>query len=385
MLGNRRVLYGVTGVAIGIATILGLRHRAGAPDLAHAAGDNLIFMPLLARSFTGPFPPAPTAIPPSATPTTPPTSTYTPTPEATPTPSDTPEPTETPTDVPTPTPKLPVWHVRVNYYRALAGLGPVTENAVWSRGDALHAKYIVRTGQAGHTEDRSSPWFTQEGLEAAQNGNVFIKQTSRDEQTPSQEPVDIWMTGPFHMTPIIDPKLQVSGFGEHREKIGMWWNYGATLDVLRGRTGVSPGTRFPVRYPEDGAVLPALSFDGNEFPDPLTSCAGYTAPTGPPVALILGAGDVKPSVSKTSFKNAAGEELVHCSFDETNYRNSNKGLQDVGRGGLAMRSAVIVMPKAPLTAGARYTVSITANGKVNTWSFTTGRGVLVDAGEALWR
>lgn len=371
-----RVVSGLSSVVV-VSSIVWPSSSGGLSQPVHADG-SAIYVPLVVRAFAGPFPAAPTAVPATRTPTTTPTPTDTPTPEATATPTLSPTPSDTPTPEPTPTPKLPPWHARVNHHRALARLNSVADNPVWGRGGELHARYMVKTGQAGHTENRSSPWFTQEGLEAAQNGNVFV---SSNIDTPSEAAVDAWMTGPFHQVAVLDPKLQVSAFGEYRENIGSW-HYGATLDVLRGRDGVSPGTRFPVRYPEDGTVMPILAYDGGEFPDPLTSCTGYATPTGPPLVLMLGAGDVKPSVTKTSFKDAGGTELTHCWFDETTYKNPNKGLQDLGRGGLGMRSAVILMPKAPLTAGARYTVSITANGRANTWSFTAGGGRRLDQREA---
>jgi len=40
-----------------------------------------------------------------------------------------------------------------------------------------------------------------------------------------------------------------------------------------------------------------------------------------------------------------------------------------------MRSAVIVMPKAPLEPNSRYTVTIVNSGTTHTWSFQTAEGV----------
>jgi len=330
-----------------------------------------IYVPLVLRGFERPFQPAPTIVV-TATPTD------TPVPSETPTPTATPTITPSPTITLTPTPKLPAWQVRVNHHRALARLGPVTENADWSRGGALHARYMVKEQHPGHDERRTSPWYTQEGLDAAQNGNVYAD-TRVD--APSEAAVDAWMTGPFHQTAILDPQLQVSGYGEYREDLGFPnISFGATLEVMRGRTGVAPGTRFPARYPDEGMVLPALSYDGNEWPDPLTSCPGYAAAnpddtrTGPPLVLILGAGDVTPKVTRTAFTDAAGTALPHCWFDQTTYKNPNSGLQQLGRGGLGMRSAVIVMPKAPLAPESGYSVTIVNSGTTHTWSFRTGTG-----------
>jgi hypothetical protein len=48
----------------------------------------------------------------------------------------------------------------------------VTEDPAWSAGDADHAKYCVKEDYIGHSEDPTSPFFTDAGLLAAQNGNV---------------------------------------------------------------------------------------------------------------------------------------------------------------------------------------------------------------------
>jgi uncharacterized protein YkwD len=162
----------------------------------------------------------------------------------------------------------------------------------------------------------------------------------------------------------------VSGYGEWRENIGTF-HFGATLDVLRGRSAEGAMPRFPVRYPEMDTVFPLRSYDGGEVPDPLTSCSGYSAPTGPPLVLVLGAGDVTPKVTAATVTDAAGTVLPSCWFDQTNYRNGNRSAQDTGRAVLGMRSAVIVMPRSPLAFDTRYTVRIVNDGTAHTWSFRT--------------
>ena len=372
---------------IGLAVILigafglGIAPPRPVAQRAFAAGP-AVYVPLVLRRFERPFLDAPTA-PATATPSITPAPSDTPTPTDTPPPTDTPTRTPTPTITPSPTPKLPAWQARVNFHRALARLGPVTENSAWSRGGELHARYVVKEQAPGHGESRSSRWFTQEGLDAAQNGNVFASTVF---DAPSEDSVDTWMVGPFHQTAILDPRLQTSGYGEYRENLGFpKISFAATLDVLRGRTGVAPGTRFPLRYPDDGMVMPALAYTGGESPDPLTSCPGYAPAdpretrTGPPIVLILGGGDVTPKVSRTAFADAGGQALPHCWFDQTTYKNTNSAAQSTGRGGLAMRSAVIVMPKAPLAANSRYTVTVVNSGTTHTWSFRTASGYGVDA------
>jgi hypothetical protein len=60
--------------------------------------------------------------------------------------------------------------------------------------------------------------------------------------------------------------------------------------------------------------------------------------------------------------------LAHCIFSESNYTNSIASLQSLGRALLNASDAIVLIPKAPLSAGP-YTASITANGQTTTWTF----------------
>jgi hypothetical protein len=258
----------------------------------------------------------------------------------------------------------PSWLQAVNDYRALGGLPPVTEEASWSAGGVLHSKYMVKTGTIGHDEDPGSPWYTTEGDAAAENGNVAVSGTTAYTDVDA---INDWISGPFHGIGILDPALERSGFGSFREA-GAPWEAGATLDVIRGLDG-SPATS-PVMWPGNGAVHPLRSYDGNEFPDPLTSCSGLSAPTGPPVYLML---TTTPDVTAHSFSHN-GAALGHCVFDGTDYQNPDQGQENLGRAVLGGRNAIVLMPNAPLSSGETYDVSITSNGQTYAWSFTTGGG-----------
>ena len=62
--------------------------------------------------------------------------------------------------------------------------------------------------------------------------------------------------------------------------------------------------------------------------------------------------------------------LASCAFDASSYSNPDMQLQKLGRELLKTWGAVILIPRAPLTSGTNYTVSITANEKDYEWSFT---------------
>ena len=158
------------GLLILAASATGWRPSASPAGRALAQGQPAppaIYLPLVLRSQSG-FVPARTALPATATPA--PSATL----EPSPTPSQTPSPSATPEPSPTPTKALPEWQARVNLHRALARLAPVDANADWSRGGELHARYMVKNDLFGHSEQRGNAWFTEEGLAAAQSGNVTI-------------------------------------------------------------------------------------------------------------------------------------------------------------------------------------------------------------------
>jgi len=144
---------------------------------------------------------------------------------------------------------------------------------------------------------------------------------------------------------------------------------GACLDVLRGRGSNPAGVTFPIRWPGNDISMPYLAYGGTEFPDPLTSCPGYDAPSGLPIYLMIDPNGPAPNVTAHSFMQGSAP-IEHCVFDETRYTNPDSYSQSLGRAVLGMRSAIILMPRNPLTPGASYTVSITTNGQNYTWSFT---------------
>ncbi len=257
----------------------------------------------------------------------------------------------------------PEWLAYLNYYRSTAGLPPLAENPTWSQGCLNHARYIVLNRFATHAEDPANPWYTPDGDECGRNGNVVLGGTT----APADRfAIDSWMQAPFHALGIIDPLLTQVGYGSYRDGTLT----GATLDIIRGRNYRLAGSApYPVKWPGDGAVVALNHYRGDELPDPLTACPGYSAPTGLPVILQLGAGNIVPQVTGTYFA-ANGVPLEHCVFDQTNYVNPNPAFQSLARAVLAARSAVILIPRAPLQAGVTYTAAITANGQTHTWSFS---------------
>jgi len=255
------------------------------------------------------------------------------------------------------------WLDHLNDRRARANLPPVSNNPVWTEGCELHSRYMVKNDYIGHSEDPANQWYSEAGDEAAGKSNVAVHSNINN---PDGDFIDAWMEGPFHAIGIIDPRLSQAAYGVYREQTGRYHS-AATLDVLRGQGTIPETVSYPIKFPSDGQVMPIRAFTGYETPDPLTSCPGYTAPTGPPLMIQF---EQDPSVSSYSVSKD-GTTLEACHFDETNYTNGNASMEKLGRQVLGSRNAVVIMPKEPLTDGT-YTVSVTTNGETHTWSFLVG-------------
>ncbi len=164
------------------------------------------------------------------------------------------------------------------------------------------------------------------------------------------------MGSPFHALGMVDPRLQQAGFGSYREgKEG--FAAAAALDVIRGH--LFTGGTYPVYWPGNGATVPLRTFAGNESPDPLQACPGYTGAVGLPVFIQIG-GFVATSAGAGHSFTGDGAALPHCVIDSHS--------QGVGSS-LTLRGGVIVIPQRPLQPGILYTVALTVNAIPYTWSF----------------
>ena len=266
------------------------------------------------------------------------------------------------------------WLGYVNQRRSLGNLLPITEDASWSTGCTLHSTYMVKNDIIAHSEDPGHPYFTSEGNTAAGSSNLMVS-TSVD--TSELAAIDMWLTGPFHGLGILDARLQSTGFGYYRESDGSL-QMGACFDVYRGAADLPSGTNFPIYWPGPGSEMPYLAYTGGEAPDPLSSCSGYSPPSGAPIYLMLGTGEASVNVSASSF-SLGGQALQHCVLTENSYTNPDRAHADLGRWALGYRDAVVIMPRQPLLSNSTYAVSITANGQTYSWSFHTGSGLLQHA------
>jgi len=249
------------------------------------------------------------------------------------------------------------WLTRLNQWRTSTGLATLTENTLWSQGDAAHAFYMVKTGLVTHYEDPANPYYTVAGDTAAQNSNI---QVSSSTGTTDDQAIDWWMAAPFHAMNMMDPRLTQTGFGSYRDGTASPWQEGGALDTIRGNS--FSGGSYPVYFPGNGTTEPLTRYGGGEFPDPLQACPGYSAPTGLPVFIQIG-GNVNTTAGATHSFTGNGTALSHCVIDSSNSAVSSY---------LYTRGGVILVPQQPLQSGVKYVVALTVNGVAYTWSFTVG-------------
>jgi Cysteine-rich secretory protein family len=268
--------------------------------------------------------------------------------------------------VPTRTPNADpgsTWLDRLNFYRATASLPLLVEDPALSAAIRQHARYMVMHGIVEHSEDRREAWATREGAAAAAVSN--LAGSSRPTET-DQWAVDMWMQGPFHALGILDPALARVGFGIDRSEHGRIQT-AAGLDVISGRRAAPRSVLYPIVWPANGAAVPLGSHTA-EHPDPLTSCLGYTAPSGLPLIVQLGSDGEVPHVTGSRILDD-GRLLEHCVFDQSTYRNGDAAQQQLGRRTLASRHAIVLMPREPLRSGSRYRAVVEVNGRVIEWTF----------------
>jgi hypothetical protein len=120
-------------------------------------------------------------------------------------------------------------------------------------------------------------------------------------------------------------------------------------------------------WPADGAVVP-IAAHVEEYPSPLTSCPGYTAPAGLPVIVQLGR-NATPRVRASAIVEG-DRPLEHCVFDGSTYGNRDEGEQRLGRSILASRGAIVMIPRNPLRSGATYRAVIDVDGQRIEWAFS---------------
>src|SRR5260370_27163996 len=108
------------------------------------------------------------------------------------------------------------WLARINYYRAMAGLERVSQDSKMSDGDIKHARYMVKNyvgrtdlGLDMHQEDKHNQWYTADGSIAGLTSDVI---PPGGIELTDKQAIDLWVAGPFHRLPILNPTLMQAGY-----------------------------------------------------------------------------------------------------------------------------------------------------------------------------
>ncbi|HEU0034383.1 MAG TPA: CAP domain-containing protein [Kofleriaceae bacterium] len=250
----------------------------------------------------------------------------------------------------------------VNRYRATVGLPAVKLDPKLSKGCMEHARYMLLNkdtdalvGLNAHKQRPDLPGATPAGAACGKAADLFPGVSDLEVA------VDAWMSGLYHRRPILTPELERIGVGYAQLDDG---SYMAALMFVDGKD--DRRASWPVKYPAADQTGVPLEF-GNEFPNPVPGGgrAGY------PLTIQFPAFDKLTGVKAKLVDDKGKSVAFHLSDPE-------HPATSFGQYGV-----VCVIPKQPLRAESKYTLTVDAtwNGKPGrwTWSFSTLKLHAVDA------
>jgi hypothetical protein len=235
----------------------------------------------------------------------------------------------------------------LNAQRAANGLpADVVENPEWSEGCRLHNVYRAANGRGAHPhdEDPALPHYTELGRRAARSSVLGAGGWPADGTNP-------WEDAPIHLMQVLAPDLAVTGWAD-----GCMWTWpGYTRPAPHRPTLLSyPGDRATI-YPQQRAV---------EWPFTPGELVGLGGAVTGPHLYVFAPGTRRARIAAAALTGPGGAVDVRTVDNHTPVLGSY------------LPSGGIVIPAAPLRAGARYTASVTvaADGApplTRRWTFRT--------------
>lgn len=260
------------------------------------------------------------------------------------------------------------WLAYLNQFRTIGDLSPLQNSPALSTGSQLHSRYMVLNDKPiAHSEASTNPLYTPDGDQAAHNSNIFA---TTQIEADYRWAINFWISAPFHLVPIVDPTLDMVGYGNFNAPNGTF-KMAAVLDVLSENQNEALSDGYPLYFPAPDSTTWIVRHSLYEWPDALASCSGYQRPTGAPIVLQLGDGSTTPRVFSHSV-SVNGRVIESCVFTETTYTNPDSFAQTTGRKILDERDAVVIMPRLPLQGSSTYAVTVVTSGGTYSWSFNTG-------------
>jgi uncharacterized protein YkwD len=216
---------------------------------------------------------------------------------------------------------VPEWLRRLNDYRRQATLPALTDDSSLDAAEVSHARYLVmnysdyfkkgsNAGSAMHTEDTSKQGYSDAGLIAAEQSDLY---EGCGTLMPQSQAVDGWMEGAFHRLSLLSPGNKLAAYGFYKQPGGCW-AAGLRLEPGNGAPGEAV-----VEFPGDGGQISLTMLVWGEWPNVLTSCPGYVFPAGLPITIQFGYG-ATPRVRQTSIATN-GHGVEHCLIDAASYEN----------------------------------------------------------------
>jgi Cysteine-rich secretory protein family len=253
------------------------------------------------------------------------------------------------------------WLTTVNYFRAMAGVRSVVEDASMSSGATSHSCYMLYNG-ISHDETPGATGYTAEGDVAGNSGNVAVSSTLN---TSARSHVELWMSGPFHAIGVLRPNLRSTGFGKCDLPSTPTWHSGATLDVLRGLVS-APRPSDPILFPGNGTTTNLDRFVV-ESPSPMTFC-GWTGAAGLPIIAMMPEAASNPSASLIG---PDGNAIEVCVLSAA---NTSGVAQQILQGD----NAVVIVPRTVLAQGA-YSVAANTSARNVNWTFSVNQAAATGA------
>jgi len=264
----------------------------------------------------------------------------------------------------------PAWLAEINRYRLAADLTPVVDQPAWDIGLQHHLRYLALTPkryftgqyQSLHTENPSSPDYTQDGAKEARSSDLL----EGIFHSTAVEVIDVWLRAPFHATGMLRPDLrQVALAYDPSTGAG-------ALDVIGGLVYSMSAPTKPALFPGPGVTTNLTTFSG-EVPNPLETCGWSAFGTyGLPFIALL---TQSPSLSlRASLSGPGGLHETSgaknlCIVDDITYHSSDPVYGPTGKQILTADHAVYLLPRLPLRTGA-YQVSIVQPKQAGiTWTF----------------
>jgi hypothetical protein len=251
------------------------------------------------------------------------------------------KPAPTPTPIPKPDPNN--WLENVNYFRSIAGVMPVTENATLNNNCWEHARYIAENNHLTHDQNPGLPYASPNGQICAQKGNAWLGGEFFQPYWEVHHSIEGWMGSVGHRAWLLYPTTPTFGYGFYTASNN---RAGAALDVLSsanfGADDSYPG--WPVIYPAMNQIdIPATAY-------PITIIWQYFGPT--------------PTLNSSSLTTSGGASIPHTA--DTNLPVGHEGIQIYPTQDLPANTTITVMVSGAYD-GTPFEYS---------WQFTTGKSLV---------